>query len=262
MVERIDGDVRELNNFFAEFALTLVGNLLLIAGVVIVTVAVDWRIGLAFIPFTVLGLWLFSRVRGAASPYWQRARAASANLYGEVEERLGGLPDIRANGAEGYVQQRFTIALRELFHASRSARIVSAFVGQGAELVMAIGAAAILAIAAGLYLAGMASIGVVVSMSMYAGMITTPLQQIMLQIDDLQRATASIARIQELLATAPTIQSGLGVPASRETAPRPRPISSYPTVPPRYTEPTRSSAWPRGASNPRAPWPNSNAHPL
>lgn len=210
MVERIDGDVGELNNFFAEFALTLVGNLMLIVGVLVVTLVVDWRIGTVFVAFTVVGLWIYSRVRSTAAPYWQRSRSASAALYGEVEERLGGLPDIRANGADDYVQQRFTAVLRRLFHRDRSARMVSALIGQGAEVVMALGAAAVLVVAAALFLTGAVPIGTVVAVSMYAAMIVTPLQQIMLQIDDLQRATASIARVRGLLNARPTIESGPG----------------------------------------------------
>ena len=53
LIERIDGDVTSLTNFFSQFAVRLVGAFLLILGVVLVMFATDWRVGL------VMGLFAF-----------------------------------------------------------------------------------------------------------------------------------------------------------------------------------------------------------
>ncbi|MEQ7126061.1 ABC transporter ATP-binding protein [Actinopolymorpha sp. B11F2] len=210
LVERVDGDVRELNNFFSQFALVLLGNLALIGGVLVVMLAVDWRIMGVFVGFTAGTLWILSRVRGVAAPSWQRSRAASADLYGEVEERFGGLADIRANGAGEYVQGRFTCLQRAMFLRTRAAGITSVLVGGGIELLMVVGSVAILAVAVALYRSGAVSLGTVFLMVAYTALVVGPLRQILGQIDDLQRATASIGRVRELLAVTPTISSGPG----------------------------------------------------
>jgi ABC-type multidrug transport system fused ATPase/permease subunit len=132
MVERIDGDVRQLNNFFSHFSLRLLANLSLVAGILGVTLWVDWRLGLVFVAFAAAALWTFGRIRGLAAPRWALARQASADCYGEVEERFGGLPDIRANGADSYVERRFATALRTMVRRERQATAVSAVGGSTA----------------------------------------------------------------------------------------------------------------------------------
>ena len=89
MVERVDGDARLLNNFFTEFGLSLISNLMLITGVLGVITFVDWRIGLAFSLVSGLSLYALSLVRGRATPLWANAQQASAELYGDMQERFG-----------------------------------------------------------------------------------------------------------------------------------------------------------------------------
>jgi ATP-binding cassette subfamily B protein len=210
MVERVDGDVRELSNFFAQFALNLIGNIVLVVGALIVMVFVDWRIAAVFAGFSGVAVSVFGLLHGRAAPYWLRSRQVSATLYSDVEDRFGGLPDIRANGAADYVQDRFSTALRALFLSSRTALTVSIAINSIAGLVMVLGGVAILGVAAGLYLSGALPIGTVFLMSSYTQIIAAPLRRIVAEINDLQRATASITRVRELLATTPSVVSGPG----------------------------------------------------
>ncbi|HEV2121262.1 MAG TPA: ABC transporter transmembrane domain-containing protein, partial [Chloroflexota bacterium] len=48
LIERIDGDVGTLGNFFSRFVVDVLGNVLLLAGVLILLWTIDWRLGLAF----------------------------------------------------------------------------------------------------------------------------------------------------------------------------------------------------------------------
>src|SRR5215218_5306257 len=45
LIERVDGDVGTLGNFFSRFAVQLLGNGLLLVGVLVLLFAVDWRVG-------------------------------------------------------------------------------------------------------------------------------------------------------------------------------------------------------------------------
>lgn len=88
---------------------------------------------------------VFYRVRGVAAPHWQRSRESSAALYGELEELLGGIADIRSSGASGYVLRRFAQRLRDNFLLTRRAGSISVGVGQAAGLVLGLGGVGILA---------------------------------------------------------------------------------------------------------------------
>ncbi len=47
MIERIDGDVNELSNFFSQFVIRILGNGLLMIGILVLLTREDWRIGAA-----------------------------------------------------------------------------------------------------------------------------------------------------------------------------------------------------------------------
>jgi ATP-binding cassette subfamily B protein/ATP-binding cassette subfamily C protein len=103
LIERIDGDVTAVANFFSKFVVKILGNLLLLVGVLVVMWLTDWRAGLALTLYAAVVLATLARLRAVAIPYWAAARQASAELYGFLEERLAGTADIRACGAPAYV---------------------------------------------------------------------------------------------------------------------------------------------------------------
>ena len=53
LIERIDGDVHELSLFFSQLVIRIIGNLILILGILIALTTVDWRIGGIFTLFAI-----------------------------------------------------------------------------------------------------------------------------------------------------------------------------------------------------------------
>lgn len=95
MIERLDGDVTALSNFFSQFVIQVLGNALLLAGVLVLLLREDWRVSLALTAFTSLTLYILARFRDLAVPHWTAERQASSELFGFLEERLAGTEDIR-----------------------------------------------------------------------------------------------------------------------------------------------------------------------
>src|SRR5205814_6289858 len=56
LIERIDGDVTALANFFSQFVIQILGSLLLLVGVLIALWTVDWRAGAALTLFALVTL--------------------------------------------------------------------------------------------------------------------------------------------------------------------------------------------------------------
>ena len=53
MIERIDGDMTEMATFFSQFVVTLLGNGVLLIGILVALFIEDWRAGLGFTVFLV-----------------------------------------------------------------------------------------------------------------------------------------------------------------------------------------------------------------
>ncbi len=212
MIERIDGDVNTLANFFSRFVVHMLSNVLLLIGVLVLLWRVDWRVGLAVTFFALLALIILIRIRNFAVPRWKANRQKSAEFFGFLGEQLAGTEDIRANGATGYVMQRFYLILRAWLPVNRKASLSSYAMGMTTLTVFAIGNALAFALGAYLWSTGTITLGTVYLIFSYTNLLTQPIEQIRSQLQDLQQAGAGIQRVEELLHTRPAITDGKGMP--------------------------------------------------
>ena len=68
LLERIDGDVAKLGRLLSDLLMELVANLLMTAGVIVVLLFEDWRVGVAVAAFAVVGALVVDRVRALGVP--------------------------------------------------------------------------------------------------------------------------------------------------------------------------------------------------
>lgn len=209
-IERIDGDVTTLANFLSEFVIQIVGNVLLMVGVIAVLFAVNWRIGLALALYGLIALTALNKLRGISIPHWIAGRQTSAEMAGFLEERLAGTEDIRSSGATEFVMGQFYRLMRNIFRAYRKAYLTGGISGTLSRFSFTAGLAAGLGVASALYLQGQLTLGTVYLVSYYAGILSVPLFLITNELDDLQQASAGLARINLLRATPIGIADGPG----------------------------------------------------
>lgn len=208
MIERVDGDVATLGNFFSRFVVNIVGNAMLLVGVLVLLYIIDWRVGLSMTFFTVLTMAIVNRLRAVAVPHWKVARQASANLFGFLEERLSGTEDIRSNGATAYTMRKLYERARDLLRKERKAAVIGSTSGSSTIFVFTLGTAVALILGVSLYQAGAISLGTVYVIFSYTEALRRPIDQLTRQLQDLQLATASIARITDLFQFRSSIVEG------------------------------------------------------
>ncbi len=212
LIERIDGDIDALTKFSSTAVLQLLGNALLLGGVIVVALIIDWRAGLLIGMAAVAAALTMSKLRIAAVPAHDAEREVNGRLYGDLEERLGGLEDLRANGAGDYAVHRLHEHSAHWWSAARRA----SFLGDGAYVaasaVFAIGSALTLALGVFLHRRGELSVGSVLVLFRFAQMVREPLERIAEQMRDFQKALAGGRRASRLLATEPRIVDGAGEP--------------------------------------------------
>lgn len=198
MIERVDGDVTHLSRFFSQFAIRLLGNLLLLAGVLVMIFRVDRRVGLAYVAFSLFAVFALRRLLDLAIPYWKESRQASAILLGFLEERLAGTEDIRSSGATAYVMRRFFQAVRDQMQKARRAWVIGTSMWATTAALLTIGNAMAFGLGSTLYGAGLITIGTVYLLFHYTEMLRLPLEQITREVQQLQRASASVSRVGDL----------------------------------------------------------------
>lgn len=201
LIERIDGDVDTLSNFFSQFAIQILGNAILLLGILIFLWLEDWRAGLGLTLFALFGLGLLIRIRTFAVPFWKKEREITAQFYGFLGEHLGATEDLKANGATSYVMGRFHKTLRNWLPIQTRASLAGYAMWMSNAGVFALGVMVALGVGAYLWRIDAVTIGTVYLIFHYTNLLQGPINQIRNQLTDLQQADAGIQRVQELLQT-------------------------------------------------------------
>src|SRR5262249_23001911 len=102
--------------------------------------------------------------------------------------------------------------LGEHFRAERRAGLTGRLVWTVADIVFTAAGAATFLLAARMYHTGHLSVGTIYSILFYLNLLFWPLTQITRQAEDLQKASAGIARIQELFNTRCALDDGGATP--------------------------------------------------
>ncbi len=210
LIERVEGDVDALSNFFSQFIVRILANAILIIGVLLMLFREDWRASLGLTVFTALAIYAMLRVRIIGVPRWLALRQKTAEAFGFLGEVLHGTEDIRASGAKGYILRRFDDILRVWFPLRRSAMIAFSLIWTTTLLLFTFGTGFSFGLGYMLWSAGAITAGTVYLIFNYTELMRQPIEQIRVQMEDMQRASASITRVRELFAMKSNVQDGEG----------------------------------------------------
>ncbi|MBN8560720.1 MAG: ABC transporter ATP-binding protein [Leptolyngbya sp. UWPOB_LEPTO1] len=199
MLERIDGDVNLLSKFFSELVIHVLGNSLLLFGILIVLCFENRLAGMSLTAFAIVALIALLAQRSIAIAPWAEYRQISAEYYGTIGEHIAGREDIRANGAVNYVMFRFYELLQRWLPVYQKARFASTVLWFTSVGLFTIGNAIALFLSAYLWSRNAITIGTAYLIFHYTNLLAKPIERIREELEQLQQVEASIQRIHQLL---------------------------------------------------------------
>ncbi len=216
LIERIDGDVTELSNFFSQLVIRVLGNILLMIGILGAMLFEDWRIGLAFTIFVILTLIALNAVRGIAIPHQKLLREVIADLFGYLEERLSGTEDIRSSGAVDFVILGLYKLMFRVHKHWRDAWRRFVLVRFTAGMLLTLGISMAFYAGYQLFQTGIITIGTAYLVVYYTNLLRRPIREITQQIESLQNIGAATERLKDLRAIESKIFNGPGANIPRQ----------------------------------------------
>lgn len=209
-ISRVMSDVGVINDLLSQGLITLIGDALMLAGIVVVMVSMSPRLALlafSVLPLMVLATWLFAR---RAKVAFRQTRARIAAVVGDLAEDLSGMRVIQAFAQEGASHERFD----EVNAANRDATIGA--MSLSFVFLPAVEFLGMLATAVVLWFGGLAvardelTLGIVVAFLAYVSRFFQPIQELSQLYTTLQAAMAGGERVLELLDTRPDVQDRPG----------------------------------------------------
>ncbi|MCW3794755.1 ABC transporter ATP-binding protein/permease [Paenibacillus sp. LS1] len=208
MIERVDGDVTSISNFFAMFIVQVIGSFVLLAGILGFMFSVNVPIALVMTVFTLLSILFMVFIRNLGVDSSKNERAASASLFGLIEERIAGIEDVQANGHVPYVMNRFYRTMRTVFRKGRKAWLLRVIPWNTTVVLFALAVTAVLLLGVHYYMEGLISIGTLFLIYQYTQMLNDPIEMLGDQVQEFQKAKSGMLRSRELLSMQSEIEEG------------------------------------------------------
>ena len=200
-ISRVISDVGVINQLLSQGLITLTGDSLMLAGIILVMLSLNWQLALltfAIIPFIFIVTAVFAR---RAKLAFRKSRARNANLIGDLAENLSGIRVIQAFANEEITSNRFD----EVNKANRDAHIDAmklSFVFLPTVEFLSMAATGIVLLFGGLSVAnGSLTLGTVIAFLAYVNRFFLPVQELSQLYATMQTALAGGERVVELLKT-------------------------------------------------------------
>lgn len=211
-ISRVMSDVGVINELLSEGLITLMGDMLLLGGIVGVMLSMSPQLALyafSVLPLMLLmTLWFSRRARVA----FRQTRSSTAAVVGDLAEDLSGMRVIQAFAQESASAERFDKVNRANRDAFVKAMSLSLTFLPGVEFLSILATAIVLWFGGHGVAAGTLTLGVVVAFISYVGRFFQPIQELSQLYNTFQTAIAGGERVLELLDTVPDVQDAPGAP--------------------------------------------------
>lgn len=205
IVSRINNDIGEIQRIAAEVALAWVGNVLFLAGAIVVLFWLDWQlfiVGLATLP---LSIWALLRYRRQLDSRVTDLRERSASIGSFLIETLQANRTVVTSGAERREVSRFSQLNQDFIGALMGLQRVHYLSGGLPSLLLVAGSAAVFFYGGWRVVEGTMTMGTLAAFMAYQARVVAPVQALMGLYGSLATAQVSWRRVAEILDTPPDV---------------------------------------------------------
>jgi ABC-type multidrug transport system fused ATPase/permease subunit len=204
-LSRVINDVAVINELLSQGLITLIGDVLVLAGIVVVMLSMSpWLALLSFAVLPLMGVAtaLFARRARVA---FRRTRSRIAAVVGDLAEDIAGMRVIQAFAQEEMTRDRFDEVNRANREAHVAAMSLSFVFLPSVEFLGMVATAVVLWFGGRAVASGELTLGVVVAFLAYVSRFFEPIRELSQLYTTLQAATAGGERVLELLDTWPDV---------------------------------------------------------
>lgn len=200
ILSRMTDDVSTMGNYVHQIVDTLMSGFLMIVAIAAMMLAENWLLALLVLALTPASIWLSSVISSKSEKYFYQMFTEGGNLNAVVEESFTNFATTKAYNLEQYTQEKHAKVNAARRKAEANANFMSAIVRPIIAFSNALAYIAICLLGGWLLVSGkVASVGVIVTILLYAKQFASPLEQIAGGFGDLQHAKAAAKRVFRIL---------------------------------------------------------------
>ena len=199
ILSRITNDVSTLQQGLTNSLPTIISAATQFVGCLIMMFVTEWRMALAALCVTVVGLLLTVLIMSRSQRYFVARQESLGKLNGYIEEMYSGHEVVRISRAGSDVNAQFDRRNRAVYDANWKSQFLSGVMQPLMNIIGNISYVVVCVLGSILAINGVIGIDVIVSFILYVRLFTSPLTQIAQGMTNLQTASASAHRIFDFL---------------------------------------------------------------
>ena len=199
ILSRITNDVSTLQQGLTNSLPTIISAATQFLGCLIMMFVTEWRLALAALGITLVGLLLTVLIMSRSQKYFTARQESLGKLNGYVEEMYSGHEVVRISRAAEPVGKTFDTLNDAVYDANWRSQFLSGVMQPLMNVIGNLSYVAVCVLGSILAIQGIIDIGVIVSFILYVRLFTSPLTQIAQGMTNLQTASASAHRIFDFL---------------------------------------------------------------
>ncbi len=208
LITRLTSDISQVQRFLLMLLRMFTRAPLMFVGSLAMMVATDLGLAKVMVSLVVFTALLVTLFINRVSPYFERVQRRLEWLNQVVRENLEGVRVVKAFVRQDYEKQRFDEANQRLFETQLGfMQLLNAFFPL-VLLVMNLGVVAIIYLGGLRVYTGSTSVGTIMAFTNYVFATMFPVMMLGMMAGQISAASASSARIMEVLDTEPTIKQG------------------------------------------------------
>ena len=198
-LSRVTNDVDTIAQTMNQSLGSLVSNITLFLGSIIMMFYTNWIMALTAIVSSLLGFMGMFAVLSKSQKYFVAKQEELGNLNGHIEEVYSGLNVVKAYNGKKESDQKFDEYNQKVCEANRKSQFLSGIMQPIMNFIGNFGYVAVCIVGALLTMNNIISFGVIIAFITYVRLFTNPLAQIAQSMTSLQSTAAASERVFEFL---------------------------------------------------------------
>lgn len=198
-LSRVTNDVDTIAQTMNQSLGSLVSNITLFLGSIIMMFYTNWIMALTAIVSSLLGFMGMFAVLSKSQKYFVAKQEELGNLNGHIEEVYSGLNVVKAYNGKKESDQKFDEYNQKVCEANRKSQFLSGIMQPIMNFIGNFGYVAVCIVGALLTMNNVISFGVIIAFITYVRLFTNPLSQIAQSMTSLQSTAAASERVFEFL---------------------------------------------------------------
>jgi ATP-binding cassette subfamily B protein len=205
VVSRVNNDVAEVQRVSGDSLLSVLSNVVFLAGSAIVMASLNLRLFLMSVAVLPASIWALRRCQAQLAARVRVVRETSAEIGSFLLETLLGVRTVVTSGAQEREASRFQTCNRRFVDALLAMQMANFLAGAVPGVLLTVCTAALFLYGGSLVVQGRLSTGSLVALMAYHARLLAPVQNLMSLYTSLVSGGVSLSRVWELFDTAPAV---------------------------------------------------------